>query len=183
LPFYTLNLGFDLGSTDSVKWGAFEQRQSALPALQQSETWLESVGYPAPDSVFTVLDDAKITVLAADRILIRLFSASTIEQDSLTAGSVLVIGRRNHRQAFRTPFTCGDGNARAILNSGNPVAPNFGGVSWLFDLGTIVNAPPPLTQPYEFRFIAGATVMRNETLYTFGHDPEMDVGPGVGPGH
>ena len=182
MAFYTLNLGFNLNSTNSVMWGAFDQRQNSLPALQQSEAWLESAEYPTPGSIFTILDDAKVTVAGADNILVRLFSSSTVSPHPITASSVLVIGRRNHQQAFRTPFTCGDGNARAILNSGNPEAPNFGDGSWLFHLGEIVHAPPPLSLPYKFRFIAGATVMRDGTLYTFGHDPEMDVGPGVGPG-
>ncbi len=182
MSYYTLNLGFNVNDSFAVKQGGFEgpPASPSVPPLLQSQMWLKSEVPPGTGTTYTVLDGKGIQVAGGDEILVRLFSAGA-PAASMMAQSIIVFGRRHIDQTFRTPFTLGNRNARTILNSGDRISPNFDG-AWLFELGVIAIAPPEPDLLYQFRFIAGASVKNNGNEYTFGHDPEMDVGMGVGGG-
>jgi hypothetical protein len=182
--YYTLNLGFDINGANAV-YGGFEgppAPNSNLPALAQSQTWLLSNQPPTAKTNFTIQDGSLVTVHLGDQIYVRLFPTDELSGPS-KARSILVVGRKHIDQTFRTPFTVGQGskNAQTILDSGDLTDPNFGdGSSWLFGPWTIMNAPNIQNVYLEFRFISGAHILVGEMAYTFGHDPEMNVGMGVG---
>ena len=181
--YYTLNLGFDTGNNIVAKEGGFEgapRNPDGLDPLSQSMTWLRSVEYPVQTTRFTPAGTTLLEAIRDDYILIRLFPVNGSSGGSMQARSLMVFGRRHGDQAFRTPFALDNSNARTIVESGPLEPPNFKDSSWLFPLGYIRNAPIQSDLTFEFRFIVGAHVVESGQEFTFGHDPEMNVGMGAG---
>jgi hypothetical protein len=183
--FYTMNLGFDTTNATLVQNGEFVDPPSGSaplpPALSQSKVWLQSAVVASdPSASFSVLPDSKVSVNVGDTIYVRLFCASVTPPIQLTTRITAVFGRKGNNQNYRTPFHFANqvNIAQAVFDSDPNMSPNFG-VSWLVGLDLVGNAPEQ-GQIDNYGFIVGATVWADNSLYTFGHDPEMNVGMGAG---
>ena len=177
MAYYTLNLGFDVKSNDHVINGDFLKDDAANPKPEdRSKVWLKSANPPAgQDVTFEFFaGDTTITVQPNDEVWVRVFSPGS--RKDLKVRITAVFGRlaSNSNQTLRSPFSlgnAGDTVCRAVFDS-DTTPPNFHH-AWLLGLGQITDRAT--ISPSTYGFIVGATVWDGTKVYTFGHDPDMDV--------
>lgn len=176
MAFYTMNLGFDISSNSHTQNGDFLKDDPSMPLLQRSKVVLTSTAPPdQPSATFSLEgSDTNLVVAKDDEIWIRVFSYQPV--DNLHVRITAVFGRLapTSPQTLRSPFSIGKPHhlvCRAVFDSESG-PPNFNG-SWLFGMGAITD--PAATANSQYGYTVGATVWQGKVVYTFGHDPDMEV--------
>jgi hypothetical protein len=197
---YMLNLMFDPNQTD----GRFAADvKNALP-LQRSKVWLELLGGADPTniasttfnpeqlasglswspvdpdgSLLTSKNVAPFTGATVPPFLaVRIAPVAGAALPANTTFTITVIFGREPRalQPYASPFTLTNttsGSNCAVFNLGNLTIPS-GQSGVYFPLRPITNSPAGKSIAHHYDFQIGLIV--NNGVYTFGHDPELDVG-------
>jgi hypothetical protein len=200
LRMYLLNLMFDPDQTD----GRFAPDVTTAPALQRSKVWLELQGGADPSGVssatfnpetlpsglsWAVVDpDGSLLTSKSDPpfsgatvppfLAVRIAPVPTTTIPADTTFTITVIFGREPRaqQPYASPFTLDNtttGANCAVFNLGGLTIPS-GQSGVYFPLRPIANAPASQSISHHYEFEIGLIV--DDGVYTFGHDPELDVG-------
>jgi hypothetical protein len=193
---YLLNLMFDVTETD----GRFSSDDpSQTNPLLRSKVWLQLTGGADPSNVsMTTFNPESLasglswTPLSSDGSLLTSagtppFSGATVPPvlavriapvSALAAAlHVAVIFGREPRsiQPFASPFTLDDtpsGATCAVFDYGDLAIPT-GQTGLYLPLRPIANKPSGTSVSHHYEFEIGLIV--NDGVFTFGHDPEVDV--------
>jgi hypothetical protein len=187
MAYWTMNVGFDTSNRTDCVNGEFVDYASGQTALLTSKRWLQSAQAPTPTTTFTPYLPAnspqKIPASNGDDIWVRVFPKIPFPNGSTyTCRITVVFGRKpGTTQPYRAPFVLQNAtfNASKTVIDTQTGTPTWPDGSFLVELGNVVNSPTAPNTTYQFVFIVGVTVWVTlngaQTVYTFGHDPEMDV--------
>ncbi len=187
---YMLNLLFDLSNSDEIASGLFlADDPTQTNPLLRSRVWLQSsLTNPDPNnsSNWTVMstDSSPLNFNASlqPTLMLRVGGAN---MNSPTARLTVVVARDRYArgnsslQSRATPFNLG-GTTRpcAVFDSMQDASGNFPapvGGSWSFSMGTpSFNSGRPNGRD-SYLLLVAITVTNAGTVYTFSHDPEVEI--------
>jgi len=194
MNYYTLNLGFSLDSLSTQTAGFLDPVVTSLDTQDlstMSKLWLLSTEPPTVNGPFQLIEtEIKPVVLqVGDVAYVRVFyvpdgSMNCPDGSALTLRVSVVFGtladNDGNPKTYRTPFTIVNTNtAQAVFHSSDLSFDETNAL--LVRLGTVTKGPGE-GELDQYTFIAGVAVTNTDQTwgtsaeYTFGHDPEMDVG-------
>lgn len=184
---YMLNLRYD----GTNGYGVFEDNdeQNTTPLLT-SKRWLSAGEPPRPwsfdrfnpaEHMWTEVGardkkDKLITLRKSENplVLVRLWAPNAPSSHMIRL--TVAFGRKNRGSRVSSPFILETSRMFACCVFDEIGGPRGDG-SYCWSLGYIQTGPAPNSnQPNTYEFVVGATVkFSNNTVLSFGHDPEMDV--------